>query len=105
MHYHTCKSLLNTLGRAVEQLTGCLAKQQKSAVKVKVQLPDKCQRPSAKLSYEYLGKVTPIAPSTGCSIRPVPNRNHKNTSARLWAKNAGEGVFAGHYGTHPNGQN
>ena len=28
MHGHTCKSLLNTLGRAVEQLAGCLAKQQ-----------------------------------------------------------------------------
>ena len=27
MHWHTCKSLLNTLGRAVEQLAGCLAKQ------------------------------------------------------------------------------
>ena len=30
MHGHTCKSLLNTLGRAVEQLAGCLAKQAKS---------------------------------------------------------------------------
>ena len=29
MHGHTCKSLLNTLGRAVEQLAGCLAKQAK----------------------------------------------------------------------------
>ena len=29
MHLYTCKSLLNTLGRAVEQLTGCLAKQAK----------------------------------------------------------------------------
>ena len=27
---HTCKSLLNTLGRAIEQLVGCLAKQCKS---------------------------------------------------------------------------
>ena len=26
MHWHTGKSLLNTLGRAVEQLAGCLAK-------------------------------------------------------------------------------
>jgi len=34
MHWHTYKSLLNTLGRAVEQLAGCLAK----AVEVKVQL-------------------------------------------------------------------
>ena len=25
MHWDTCKSLLNTLGRAVEQLAGCLA--------------------------------------------------------------------------------
>ena len=30
MHLYTCKSLLNTLGRAVEQLAGCLAKQSKS---------------------------------------------------------------------------
>ena len=29
MHWYTCKSLLNTLGRAVEQLAGCLAKQAK----------------------------------------------------------------------------
>ena len=34
---YTCKSLLNTLGRAVEQLAGCLAEQSKSAVEVKVQ--------------------------------------------------------------------
>ena len=30
MHWYTCKSLLNTLGRAVEQLAGCLAKISKS---------------------------------------------------------------------------
>ena len=29
MHWHTCKSLLNTLERAVEQLAGFLAKQAK----------------------------------------------------------------------------
>ena len=29
IHWHTCKSLLNTLGRAVEQLAVCLAKQAK----------------------------------------------------------------------------
>ena len=29
MHGHTFKSLLNTSGRAVEQLAGCLAKQVK----------------------------------------------------------------------------
>ena len=29
MNWHTCKSLLNTSGRAVEQLAGCLAKQAK----------------------------------------------------------------------------
>ena len=34
MHWHTCKSLLNTLGRAVEQLAVCIAKQ---AVEAKVQ--------------------------------------------------------------------
>ena len=30
MHLYTCKYLLNTLGRAVQQLAGCLAKQSKS---------------------------------------------------------------------------
>ena len=29
MHWYTCKCLLNTLGRAVEQLAGCLAKEPK----------------------------------------------------------------------------
>ena len=29
MHWYTCKCLLNTLGRAVEQLAGCLAKETK----------------------------------------------------------------------------
>ena len=29
MNWHTCKSLLNTSGRAVEQFAGCLAKQAK----------------------------------------------------------------------------
>ena len=29
MHWYTCKSLLNTLGRAVEQFAVCLAKQVK----------------------------------------------------------------------------
>ena len=54
MHWYTCKSLLNTLGRAVEQLAGCLAKQAKSAVEVKVQ--QSCAKParSVKMSYEYL---------------------------------------------------
>ena len=31
MHWHTYKSLLNTLARAVEQLAGCLAKQAKGS--------------------------------------------------------------------------
>ena len=30
MHWCPCKSLLNTLGRAVEQLAGCFAKPSKS---------------------------------------------------------------------------
>ena len=29
VHWYTCKSLLNTLGRVVEQLAVCLAKQAK----------------------------------------------------------------------------
>ena len=29
MHWYICKCPLNTLGRAVEQLAGCLAKQAK----------------------------------------------------------------------------
>ena len=87
MHWHTGKSLLNTLGRAVEQLVGCLAKQQKSAVEVKVQQPGECQREVALSIFNEMmskrvyslftavHKATPIAPPTGCGIRPVPNRN------------------------------
>ena len=37
MHWYTCKYLLNTLGRAVEQLAGCLASKQKSVIEVKIQ--------------------------------------------------------------------
>ena len=70
MNWHTCKSLLNTSGRAVEQLAGCLAKQ------AKVSSRGPSRTASAKLSYQYLMRcVTPIAPPTGCGIRPVPNRN------------------------------
>ena len=38
MYWYTCKSLLNTLGRAVKQFAVCLTKQAKSAIKVKVQV-------------------------------------------------------------------
>jgi len=31
MHWYTCKSLLNTLGKAVEQLVRYLAKQEKAS--------------------------------------------------------------------------
>ena len=50
MHWHTCKSLLNTLGRAVEQLAGCLAKQ----AKVSSGGQSTTAMLFAKLSYEYL---------------------------------------------------
>ena len=46
MHWHTYKSLLNSLGRAVEQLAGCLAK----AVEGKQPTPAR----SVKMCYEYL---------------------------------------------------
>ena len=42
MHLYTCKCLLNTLGRAVQQLTECLAKETKSALEVKVQQHAMC---------------------------------------------------------------
>ena len=48
MNWHTCKSLLNTSGRAVEQLAGCLAKQ------AKVSSRGQSRTASAKLSYQYL---------------------------------------------------
>ena len=38
MHSYTCKSLLSTVGRAVEQLAGYLAKQAKSAVEVSTKI-------------------------------------------------------------------
>ena len=75
MHGHTCKSLLNTLGRAVEQLAGCLAKQAKSQ-----QSRSKYMTVSKRVfpfSWQW-HQVTLIAPPTGCGIRPVPNRNHGN---------------------------
>ena len=89
MNWHTCKSLLNTSGRAVEQFAGCLAKQ----AKVSTRGQSTTTMQISALSYEYLIRrcdrfkegvslftavmqVTPIAPPTGCGIRPVPNRNH-----------------------------
>ena len=47
MNWHTCKSLLNTSGRAVEQLAGCLAKQ------AKVSSRGQSRTASAKLSCQY----------------------------------------------------
>ena len=41
MHWYTCKSPLNTIGSAVEQLPVCLAKLSKSAVEVKVRQSSK----------------------------------------------------------------
>ena len=72
MHGHTCKFLLNTLGRAVEQLAGCLAKQAKSQ-----QSRSKYMTASKRdvSLFTAVAQVTPIAPPTGCGIRPVPNRN------------------------------
>ena len=67
MHWHTGKSLLNTLGRAVEQLAGCHAKQ---AVEVEVQQP--CNT-SAKLSYEYLMRCqSGVSPFHGSDTRSRP---------------------------------
>ena len=61
MHWHTCKSLLNTLGRAVEQLAGYLAKQAKvssrgqSTTGMQIHsLARETSSRAAKLSYEYL---------------------------------------------------
>ena len=53
MHWYTCKSLLNTLARAVEQLAGCLAQQAKLAVEVKVQQTATPGR-RVKMYHEYL---------------------------------------------------
>ena len=76
MHGHTCKSLLNTLGRTVEQLAGCLAKQAKSQQsRSKYMTVSKRVFPFSRQWHQ----VTPIAPPTGCSIRPVPNRNLSET--------------------------
>ena len=72
MHGHTCKSLLNTLGRAVAQLARCLAKQAKSQQsRSKYMTVSKRVFPFSRQWHQ----VTPIAPPTGCGIRPVPNRN------------------------------
>ena len=77
MHGHSCKSLLNTLGRAVEQLAGCLAKQAKSQqLRSKYMTVSKRVFPFSRQWHQ----VTPIAPPTGCGIRPVPNRNLSHIS-------------------------
>ena len=80
MHRHTCKSLLNTLGRAVEQLAGCLAKQARSHMSQ--QSRSKYMTVSKRV-FPYSrpwDQVTPIAPPTGCGIRPVPNKPHRKVS-------------------------
>ena len=80
MHGYTCKSLLNTLGRAVEQLAGCLAKQAKSQQsRSKYMTVSKRVCPFSRQWHQ----VTPIAPPTGCGIRPVPNRNQEETIVYL----------------------
>ena len=56
MHCYTCNSLLNTLGRAVEQLAVCLVKQAK--VSSQGQSTTVMQRETCSLSpYEYLTSV------------------------------------------------
>ena len=52
MNWHTSKSLLNTSGRAVEQLAGCLAKQ------AKISSRGQSRTASTKLSYQYLTRNT-----------------------------------------------
>ena len=52
-HWYTCKSLLNTLGRAVEQLTVCPAKQTKVSSRGQSTSHAKPAQ-SVKTSYEYL---------------------------------------------------
>ena len=53
MHWYTCKCLQNILGRAVEQLAGCLAKETK--VSSRGQSTTVMQRRTCSLSsYEYL---------------------------------------------------
>ena len=63
MHWYTCKCLLNTLGRAVEQLAGCLAKE--TNVSSQGQSTMVMQSQTCSLSpYEYLirlRKATSIA--------------------------------------------
>ena len=49
MHLYTCKYLLNTLGRAVQQLAGCLAKQSIKSQQLKSKYNSmQCQREGLK---------------------------------------------------------
>ena len=43
MHLYTCKSLLNTLGRAVEQLAGYFAKQSKKSQQLRLNMQCQCK--------------------------------------------------------------
>ena len=58
------------------EATGCLVKQAKSRQsRSKYMTVSKRVFPFSRQWHQ----VTPIAPPTGCGIRPVPNRNHRNT--------------------------
>ena len=60
MHWCPCKSLLNTLGRAVEQLAGCFAKPSKSQQLRSKYNSMQCQR-EGLMYYEYFaGNCSPM---------------------------------------------
>ena len=65
MHWHTCTSLLDNLGRAVEQLGGCLAKQAEVTGQ-------------GQGSTVWLGGYIAITPTLvgGLYIRPHSRSNH-----------------------------
>ena len=91
---YTCKSVLNTLGRVIEQLARCLAKQAKSSswgqsttvIKANSKVL-KCLRniwwheTVSPLHMSLWHKITPIASPTRYGIRPVPNRNKSETTS------------------------
>ena len=98
MHRHTCKSLLTTFERAVEQLAGCLAKQaksQQSRSKYNSHANTSGDRFKANISlFTQWHQVTPIVPPTGCGIRPVPNRNLLNMGRTKFTTSGAHDVIA-----------
>ena len=76
MHWYTCKSLMNTLGRAVEQWAECFAKQ----VSSRGQSTTVGRARSVKMSYEYLMNDVTVSNWCTCILYMSSNIGHAHSS-------------------------